>query len=235
MNGNILFGSLFLTLAIQIKLLPLILLPFLWRLLGIQKSLAVYLLILGFNIWISLPFLGPENIFHLLEAIKLYFGNFEFNSLVLYNYVQYGKWKLGWNPVKYYAPYLSRVAVKIILVTSLYGEYSQWEKFFRRVTIGLFAYLLLTSTVHPWYLVSLLLFSILSGYVFAIVWSITVFLSYVIYSDIDFSVQRTLIILEYIPVLILFTYEMIKGGLLFKWLPQDSFSEDFSSLGGTGS
>ncbi len=174
-------GSFYFAIAVQIKLIPLIILPFFYRFLGWKKAFTFYSLSILFVLAFGFIQLDSENIHNFADSLRQYFQVFEFNSLVLYQYIQYGIWKTGWNMTKVYSPQLSLIAMYFIFVLALWGDIQNWGKLFRRISIAFFIYLLLSSTLHPWYILPLLAFSIFTNYRFPVVWTFFIFFSYVFY------------------------------------------------------
>lgn len=211
-------GSLLFAAAVQIKLVPLLLLPFFWRFYGWKKALTIYTVVVLAVLLLFIPWIDLSNYRHFLESLGLYFQVFEFNSFILYYYLEYGYWKLGWNATLFYGPRLARIAIQFIVVLALYGEFSDVKTLFKRMTIAYFMYLLLSSTIHPWYILPLLMLSMYTNYLFPLVWSFTVFLSYTFYSYGNTASSNELLLwLEYLPVLAVFGYELYVGGLRDRW------------------
>jgi alpha-1,6-mannosyltransferase len=212
-------GSLLFAAAVQIKLVPLLLLPFFWRFYAWKKALTIYAFV-GLAVFLLfMPLVDLSNYRHFLESLSLYFRVFEFNSFILYYYLEYGYWKLGWNATLFYGPRLARIAIQFIVVLALYGEFSDQKTLFKRMTIAYFTYLLLSSTLHPWYILPLLMLSIYTNYLFPLVWSFTVFLSYTFYFQGNNASSNELILwLEYLPVLLVFGYELYAGGIRDRWM-----------------
>ena len=118
---------------------------------------------------------------------------------------------------KTYGPRLSMIALMIIVALSLWGgrinpSNFDWKKLFNRITIGFFIYLILSSTLHPWYVLPLLAFSLFTNYSFPLIWSLMIFFSYVFYQYIDNTVWQVRVVssIEYALVVGLFIWEMIK-------------------------
>lgn len=214
MESKLVTGSVLFAAAVHIKLIPLMLLPFFWRFLGWRKALWVYVLVLCGVVLFALPLIDQHNYRHFMESLTLYFKVFEFNSFILHYYLQYGYWKLGWNATMFYGPRLARIAIQCITVFALYGEFKRPEALFKRMTIAYFIYLLLSSTLHPWYILPLLFLSIFTTYLFPLLWSLTVIISYAFYGEGNTaSTNEILLCIEYLPVLVLFGFEMVFGGL----------------------
>jgi hypothetical protein len=74
----------------------------------------------------------------------------------------------------------------------------------------LFGYYCLATTVHPWYVVFLLLLSLFTDYRFPIVWSVAAVLSYYAYGNSGFKENPTLLFIEYIAVYGFLIYELFK-------------------------
>ncbi|MFN5634088.1 MAG: glycosyltransferase 87 family protein [Flavobacteriia bacterium] len=214
MESKLISGSILFAAAVHIKLIPLMLLPFFWRFLGWKKALWLYVFVVCGVLLFALALIDQRNYHHFMESLTLYFKVFEFNSFILHYYLQYGYWKLGWNATMFYGPRLARIAIQCITVLALYGEFKSPEVLLKRMTIAYFIYLLLSSTLHPWYILPLLFLSIFTTYLFPLLWSLTVILSYAFYTRGNTaSTNEILLWIEYFPVLGLFGYEMMYGGL----------------------
>jgi hypothetical protein len=76
------------------------------------------------------------------------------------------------------------------------------------IICSLLIYLLFTTTVHPWYLSTLLAVSVLSDYRFAVIWSYLIFLTYGGYTAEGFRENLWIVSVEYVLVLGYFAYEL---------------------------
>jgi len=76
-------------------------------------------------------------------------------------------------------------------------------------------YFLLSTTVHPWYVVTPLAISIFTRYKFLVVWSFTVIFSYSAYGLTNFDEKLWLVVLEYLLVIGFLIYEWKKEKLRF--------------------
>ena len=162
-----------------------------------------------------------DNIENFGNSIRLYFQVFEFNAFILHYYIQYGIAETGWNLTRVYGPQLSKIAIGIILTLALYGQIADWKKLFNRMTIAFFIYLLFSSTIHPWYILTILALSLFTNYTFPLLWSFLIFFSYVFYNDSNAFDARMIVNIEYILLIALFIYEMIKKKSPFTFMRLD--------------
>jgi hypothetical protein len=213
-------GGSWLAIAVQIKLVPLILLPFFLRYLGWTKTILLSIMTIGLALSIGLIHLDAANIANFLQSLTLYFNVFEFNSLIFYNYIEYGKTINEWNPIKIYGPRLSQLSFFLVLVQALWGNTNTWQKLMSRITVAFFIYLLFATTVHPWYILPILAISLFTNYSFPIIWSFLIFFSYVIYAlDASSTIEaRTIVTIEYVIVIAVFVYEIIRKRPLLSFL-----------------
>jgi len=72
------------------------------------------------------------------------------------------------------------------------------------------SYLVLSTTIHPWYLAIPLMLSVFTKYSFVWVWTFTIFFSYNAYRYPKFDEHLGWVAIEYIVVLSVFLYEVIK-------------------------
>jgi hypothetical protein len=97
-----------------------------------------------------------------------------------------------------YAGYiLIPIFLSIYVLLFFRKDDSTAKQFFLFVAIALTVYYLLATTVHPWYILAVLFFSVLSGRTFGIIWSGLVFLSYSAYSGSGSSIYYSMITIEY--------------------------------------
>ncbi len=205
-----LLGALFFALSIHIKLIPFMFLPFFLRYFEWRKTVLFYSSVGIMVLLFGVTQINPSNYLHFIKSLLLYFKVFEFNSSLLYIYIEYGQWKYHWNLTNKYAPILSMQALKAILIFAWYGMMDSELKLFRRLTMAFFVYLALSSTIHPWYIITLLFLTLFTHFRFALVWSGTIFLSYFLYNPIYKEYHSILLMIEYLPVYALFTYEILR-------------------------
>lgn len=175
-------ASIFLSIAVQIKLLPLILVPFVLRFLNWRKTLYFGTSLLILTALLFGFYLTPNNLPNFLQSIALYFQNFEFNSILLYPYINYGKIKYGWNLTKIFAPRLAQWSLFLLLSFAFYGGEITKEQLAKRWVLASMIYLVFSSTTHPWYWLFPLSLSILYPNKSILLASCITFFSYGLYA-----------------------------------------------------
>lgn len=186
--------------AIGTKLLPLIYLPYLF-LKGIRDKKWSIAILAGFiGIITLLPLFNRVFIEAMTESLDLYFRTFEFNASIYFIAREIGFWIYGYNNIALIGPLLSIFSFFSIVSVSIISVWKRWsvpKTFLFILTV----YLLFATTVHPWYIIPLVAFGILSGFWFPVVWSFLIFLTYVGYTKNGFELPMYIIVIEYMSVL----------------------------------
>ncbi len=199
-----LMGSLFWSMAIAIKLTPLLLLPLFWRYLGARRSLLNYAYIVIFSTAILLIFLWPPYVANFLRSITLYFNNFEFNGSV-FEVIQ---WTVEFfqteSSVTIAGPITSILAFITILTIAFIKRPRNATHWLSKMEWSYLIFLLLGTTVHPWYIVLPLCFTVFTKNKLTWYWSYLIFLSYGFYAFPASSTGSLLIFIEYGALLFIF-------------------------------
>ncbi len=226
-KNRILLASLSLGLSIGIKIIPLLILPLFLPFIGIKKSLKLYLGVFITVCLFSAPYVSIPVFQHFSESINLYFQTFEFNASIYYLAKEVSIRLLG---------YKSTLVGIILPLTTLVGIVTLsaylWKSkpllkqsrldvplFMKYSAISIASYYLLSSTVHPWYVINVLIFSVFAYSRAFVAWSLLVFLSYFAYSQyvIDYSPNNDfntywpyyfLLIIQYLFVLFIFIFDL---------------------------
>ena len=196
-------------LAISTKLVPLVLTPMLSRIVGWKKSLAAGAVVLVIVVIAFLPFLSLNLLSNTASSLDLYFQHFEFNAGLYYLVREVGYLIYGYNTIHWLGPILSLLAMLLILGVSL--KWVRREQEVYPLLIWPFAiYLLSSTTVHPWYITTIVFFSVFTTFRFGIVWSFVVVLSYSHYMHLPVRENYLLIAMEYFLVFMALVYDVRK-------------------------
>ncbi|MCO6499424.1 MAG: mannosyltransferase [Vicingus serpentipes] len=202
--------------AISIKLIPLLFLPLLLPRIGIVKSVWFYIITGLALLFTFLPFLDEQLIYHITSSIDLYFRTFEFNASIYYIIRWLGFKSVGYNIIQTAGPILSIITFMLIMGVSFYKNDS-WLVVLKKMLFAYTIYLLMATTVCPWYMVSLIALSVfIPEYKYAILWSALIVLSYAVYRTSEYQENYLLIWVEYLFIIGWLFYELIKNKRLFK-------------------
>ncbi|NQY68475.1 MAG: DUF2029 domain-containing protein [Flavobacteriales bacterium] len=194
-------------LSVSTKLLPLMFIPVLLNYLGVKKG-GIFVAIVGGVVAISFaPFISMEMILNMSSSIDLYFQKFEFNASLYYLVSGVYKWIVGYNMISIVGPCLSFVSMIMIVWLSFRKRITEMLSLYWVMLLCSTCHLLFSTTVHPWYLVMLVLISCFTRFIFPIVWSVVIFVSYFAYSTVDYSESVPLLVFEYLTVVLAMAYD----------------------------
>ncbi|MBO0938238.1 hypothetical protein J2I47_16925 [Fibrella sp. HMF5335] len=210
-NRGQLLSAVALALAICTKLLPLLLLPVVVAQLGWRRGLRYAAITGGFAILLFLPFFNIDMIRNMLQSIDLYFRMFEFNASIYYLIRAVGYWLAGYNVLSAIGLWISVVTTVALLTIA----FSRKHPSAVRVLWMLTGYFAMATTVHPWYITSLVavaVFTITDRWQFRypLLWSGVVWLSYAAYRQLPVREDNLLIIIEYGSVLLMLVLDMYR-------------------------
>ena len=220
-----LISALFLGCAISVKLIPLLFLPiyFWWFVkpnilknesnwvstaLNLTKLTGFYLVIIGVLFFSFSPFLSHELISNYSETIGLWFGNFEFNASFYYVFREIGYWFRGYNEIEIIGKITPLVVILVTLILTFFRKNQNAKTLITSLLFALSFYLFTATTVHPWYVATLLILSIFTNYKYPIVWSFVIILSYYTYSRPDFKESYGLLFLQYGLVYVVLIWDL---------------------------
>ena len=199
--------------AIGVKLLPVIFLPFLLGVLGWRKAFIFYSIAAISCVILFIPLYDPRVLNGFSQSLHLYFQKFEFNSSIYYLVREYGFWNVGYNTIQTTGWKLGLVSGILILTFSYLQGMSRGksvvDKLFTGFLFILLIYFSFSTIVHPWYVTTLLAFSVFTQFRFVLLWTALIFLSYVGYSQTGFSENLWITAFEYVSVFGYLGYELL--------------------------
>lgn len=205
--------------SISVKLIPLMFLPlFFWwfsehkkdasTALSMTKLLSFYTIVCITTLLLFLPFFSMKFINNYTETVGLWFGDFEFNASIYYLAREIGYAITGYNEIAIIGKILPIVSLIIILGFSFFKKNRTIPKLTTSILLAFACYLFLSTTVHPWYIATLVILCVFTNYRFPLAWSLVVVLSYLAYLNVDNSENLWIIALEYIIVFSVFIWEL---------------------------
>ncbi|MFC0603041.1 mannosyltransferase [Winogradskyella pulchriflava] len=220
-SGKWKWAAVVLACSISVKLIPLMFLPlFFWWFTTERKDASTelsmttlfkfYIIVGIITILLFLPFFSMEFVTNYSETVGLWFGNFEFNASIYYLARAIGYAITGFNEIAVIGKILPVISLLIILGFSFLKKNTTIPELTTSILLAFSCYLFLSTTVHPWYIATLVMLCIFTNYRFPLVWSLVVVLSYLAYSNASNSENPWLIILEYGIVYSVFFWELFQ-------------------------
>ena len=207
-----LLAAIIYALSISIKLVPLLFLPLFLKYFGIKKSLLFYGVVGTTLVLLLFPFYSPEFAHNYIQTVGLWFSNFEFNA-GLYNLIKKVAVNFNAKPWELIKDYGKITPIIVIAAVALFTFVRNNKKVSTLLTSMLWVltvYYFLSATVHPWYIIFLLVLCLFTEFRFPIVWSFSVILSYWAYSNEGFKENYWLLAIEYIAVYGFMIYEILR-------------------------
>lgn len=204
------WSTVFMSISVAIKLIPLILLPLLWNYLKPRKSILFGIITSFLLCFLFLPLFVLENgIDHYLKTINLWFNRFEFNGSI-YNLIrQIGYEIKGYNIIRTFGKVSPFIIISIVAAFSFLRKNNTPSKVITGMLLTLSCYFFVSTTIHPWYIISLVALSMFTRYTYPILWSTVVILSYATYGNLEFKENNLLLLLQYGFVYLTLFYELL--------------------------
>lgn len=197
--------------SISIKLVPLLFLPLFLKHFNFKKSILFYFIVGVISLLLFSPFYSPEFIGNYTKTIGLWFSNFEFNA-GLYNGIKQIAIQFDakpWELIKTFGKITPIVTVILVLLFTFLRKNQKLPVLISSMLWVLTLYYFMSATVHPWYVIFLVLLAVFTEYRFAMIWSAAIVLSYFAYSQADFKENLWLLAIEYITIYAFLIYEII--------------------------
>ena len=178
---------------------------------GILKLLSFYAIIGITTLLLFAPFFSSEFISNYAQTVGLWFNNFEFNASVYYIAREVGYWFTGYNEIAVIGKVLPVLVVLFVIGLSVFKKQLTTKILITNMLLAFTVYLFMSTTVHPWYIATLLILGVFTNYKFPIVWSFVIILSYLAYISLnsaDKSENLWVIAIEYMVVYAVFIWEV---------------------------
>ena len=150
-----------------------------------------------------LPLLAGGQLMKFYTSFRLYQSNFEFNASIYYILRSIGAYFLGYNPIGTLGPTLNVVAAFFLLWIGLTQKKQDAPGLASNMVWMYLVFLLLQTTIHPWYLIPALGISVFTNNYIFIGWSGLVFLSYHVYSNPSYNENLWVVFTEYFLLFLL--------------------------------
>jgi len=200
--------------AVSVKLIPLLFLPLFYQWfikrkngdvaaikpLGFLKLIVFYAIIVSTTIFLFLPFYSETLLNNYINSIGLWFSNFEFNASFYYVFREIGTLFRGWNEIAIIGKIMPILTLLFLGIITFFRKNTTTKQLITAMLFGMSFYYFTTTTMHPWYLASLLILSVFTKYRFPMVWSFVIVFSYSAYANDSFKENLWLVGLEYFIV-----------------------------------
>ncbi|MBC8766581.1 polyprenol phosphomannose-dependent alpha 1,6 mannosyltransferase MptB [Arenibacter sp. BSSL-BM3] len=211
-NKKWLLGAIVYALSISIKLVPLLFLPLFLKYFGIKKSILFYGVVGITSVLLVLPFYSPEFADNYIQTVGLWFSNFEFNA-GLYNVIKKVAVNFDakpWELIKDYGKITPIIVIALVALFTFVRDNKKISSLMTSMLWVLTFYYFLSATVHPWYIIFLVVLCLFTEFRFPIIWSFSIILSYWAYSNEGFKENYWLLSIEYIAVYGFMIYEILR-------------------------
>lgn len=153
---------------------------------------------IGFGFW-WLLFLYPKAYQNMLQSILLFIKTFEFNASIFYLVRWLGFEIIGYDVIKTVGPIMSFIVMGV-LTTLVFASLKKPKQALNFGLYGYTFYLLMATTVHPWYIIPLLFMGAITKHIYPFVWAMLIWFSYKAYQTEVVSESALMLCLEYLPV-----------------------------------
>ncbi|MFK7814088.1 MAG: mannosyltransferase [Maribacter sp.] len=197
--------------SISVKLVPLLFLPLFLKHFKFKKSVLFYVIIGVTSLLLFVPFYSSEFIANYSKTIGLWFSNFEFNA-GLYNAIKQIAIQFDakpWELIKTYGKITPIVTIVAVLLFTFLRKNQKLSVLITSMLWVLTLYYFMSATVHPWYVIFLVVLTAFTKYRYAFIWSAAIVLSYYAYSLSDFKENLWLLAIEYLTVFTFLIYELV--------------------------
>ncbi|MEO5906222.1 MAG: hypothetical protein ABIQ11_05820, partial [Saprospiraceae bacterium] len=199
-------GSFLISVSIALKMMTAIFIPFIWK--EIEKRKRITSIACCAIITTALFYFFFSGRPGWLESISLWMQTFEFNASIYYIVREADAMFRGYPYIQLIGPVMTACALLSIFIVWIHYLKKQSFHWTSAMLIAMTAYFLFSTTIHPWYLSTLIALSVLSRHTWPLIWSYLIFLSYSHYQDGGFSEKYLFITIEYVFLFIWICIEL---------------------------
>ena len=200
----------FYSLSLGVKLVPLLMSPLFWFNQPNRWRWKFVVQVMLFSIILFFPIFIGSGLSGFTDSLDLYFRKFEFNGGIYYVLRFLGFQLKGYNLIAYLGPALGLITFSSIIGLALKRNERDIQSMVSYSLIAWSIYLILSTTVHPWYIMPLIFLGMLSGKWYPVLWSYLIMLTYINYNPVEYHENLKVVTVEYILLLATIAYE-------FKW------------------
>ena len=175
---------------------------------GITRLFAFYGIVIGTTILLFLPFASTALVENYANSVGLWFRNFEFNASFYYLFREIGYLFRGYNEIAIIGKIVPVLTLLFLTGITFFRKNNSIKQLITALLFGLSFYYFTTTTMHPWYLATLILLTVFTKYRFPIVWSLVIVFSYSAYNNETYQENFWFLGLEYIIVYGFLAYEV---------------------------
>lgn len=213
LNKRFKWAAAALALAVGTKLAPLLMLPFLLKAVPGKKRMEYTFVFLPTLVLLFAPMFISSAFENFTHGLGLYITSYEFNASI-YSIIRQITFGIpGHN--------MSTIAGPLLLVIAIAAIIYLWFKqkpllrdAMEKGMLAMVLYFIFSSTVHPWYISTLVIFGMFCHKPYVIVWSALVFFSYAAYNTNQHYLGNILILVEYLLLAAVYFYPKITARLL---------------------
>ena len=228
--GNWKTAAVIFALSVSVKLIPLLFLPLFFQYftknnkdinagnnvnndkistkLNLAKLLGFYSIVGITTLLLFAPFYSSEFVHNYSKTVGLWFNTFEFNASLYYVARNIGYMLTGYNQIAIIGKFIPVITIFAILLLTFLRRNKTIKQLIVSMLFATSIYYFISTTVHPWYLATLLILSVFTDYKFPLVWSFIIIVSYLAYANIENTENLWIIGLEYLMVYSVFVWEI---------------------------
>lgn len=203
------YSAIVLACSVSVKLIPLLFLPLFFQWFvnkkttlfkNLQQLFGFYFLTIGTTVLLFTPFLSSNLIDNYANSVGLWFRNFEFNASFYYIAREIGYLFRGYNEIAIIGKITPILTILFLVIITFFRKNSTFKELITAMLFGLSFYYFTTTTMHPWYIATLLILSVFTNYRFPVVWSFVIILSYQAYANTPWKENLWFVTIEYLVV-----------------------------------